>query len=79
MVDTQIRYNGFNAQGHKAGVSGLKEDNAMPVATCAELIIRGMQKRQRDVVMTTQGKLGQWLKLIAPKLLDRMVWSALNK
>jgi short-subunit dehydrogenase len=79
VVDTQIRVNGLNAQGRKAGVSGLKEDKAMPVATCAALIIEGMQKRQRDVVMTGQGKLGLWLKLIAPKLLDRMVWAALNK
>jgi hypothetical protein len=38
-----------------------------------------MQKRQRDVVMTGQGKLGLWLKLIAPKLLDRMVWAAVRK
>jgi hypothetical protein len=29
--------------------------------------------------MTAQGKLSRWLKLITPKLLDRMVWSALNR
>jgi NAD(P)-dependent dehydrogenase (short-subunit alcohol dehydrogenase family) len=79
VVNTRIRYNGLNAQGEVAGVSGLKEDNAMPVATCAALIIQGMQKRQRDVVMTAQGKLGLWLKLIAPTLVDRMALFALKK
>jgi short-subunit dehydrogenase len=78
VVDTRIRYNGFNAQGEKAGVSGLKEDNAMPVATCAALIIDGMQKRQRNVVMTAKGKVGQWLKLLAPALVERMAQAAVK-
>ncbi|MEG0414491.1 MAG: SDR family oxidoreductase, partial [Comamonas sp.] len=52
VVDTRIRYHGYNAQGQAAGVSGLKEDNAMPVAQCVHLIIRGMHARQREVVMT---------------------------
>jgi len=78
VVDTRIRYNGLNAQGEKAGVSGLKEDHAMPVATCAALIIDGMQKRQRNVVMTAKGKVGQWLKLLAPALVDRMAQAALK-
>jgi short-subunit dehydrogenase len=78
VVNTHIRYRGLNAQGQPAGNSGLKEDRAMSVQTCARLIIAGMQRRQREVVMTAQGKLGRYLKLLAPSLVDRMARAALN-
>lgn len=78
VVDTRIRVNGLNAKGQTAGSSGLKEDRAMPVAECAALILQGMWAREREVVMTWQGKLGRWLKLIAPGLVDKMAWAALK-
>lgn len=65
VVDTRIRYHGYNARGEAAGVSGLKEDGAMTVAECARLILDGLKRRQREVVMTGKGKLGRFIKLIA--------------
>ncbi|MDR2324759.1 MAG: SDR family oxidoreductase [Acidovorax sp.] len=79
VVDTRIRYHGYNASGQAAGVSGLKEDQAMPVAECARLIVHGMERRQREVVMTRQGKLGRWVKLIAPGVVERMALAALQR
>lgn len=79
VVDTRIRYHGYNAQGQAAGVSGLKEEHAMPVAECARLILQGMERRQREVVMTRQGKLGRWVKLIAPGVVERMALAALQR
>jgi short-subunit dehydrogenase len=79
VVATQIRYRGFNAQGQAAGRSGLDERGAMSVAECARLILEGAEKRQRDIVMTAQGRLGRWIKLIAPQLVDRMALKALNR
>jgi hypothetical protein len=37
-----------------------------------------MQHRQREVVMTTRGKLGRWLKLLAPGVVERMALAALQ-
>lgn len=79
VVDTRIRLRGYNAQGQAAGRSGLDEQGAMSVHTCAALILRGMERRQREVVMTLQGRLGRWLKLLAPGLVDRMAWRALQR
>lgn len=79
VVDTRIRYHGYNAQGQAAGVSGLKEDDAMPVAECARLIIQGMQVRQREVVMTRKAKVGRWLKLMAPGLIENMALAAVKE
>jgi short-subunit dehydrogenase len=79
VVATDIRRRGYNAQGKAAGKSGLDEAGAMPVETCARLIVVGMAGRQRDVVMSFKGKLGRWMKLIAPALVDRMALAALQK
>lgn len=78
VVATQIRYHGFNAAGQAAGSSGLKEDNAMPVETCARLILQGMESRQREVVMTAQGKVARWLKLLAPAKVEALALAALK-
>jgi short-subunit dehydrogenase len=79
VVATEIRYRGFNAQGQAAGQSGLDEGGAMSVEACARLIREGTARRERDIVMSAKGKVGRWLKLIAPGLVDRMARAALNK
>ncbi len=79
VVATDIRYRGFNAQGDAAGKSGLDESGAMTVETCARLIREGMERRERDIVMSFKGKLSRWMKLIAPGLVDRLALKALNQ
>ncbi len=79
VVATEIRRRGFNAAGQPAGISGLDERGAMSVETCARLIIEGTQLRRRDIVMSAKGKLGRWMKLIAPGLVDRLALKALNR
>ncbi len=79
VVATQIRYRGFNAAGVAAGSSGLKEDDAMSVEACARLILQGMARREREVVMTTKGKLGRWLKLLAPGKVEALALAALKE
>jgi hypothetical protein len=64
--------------GGALGSSSLKEDKAMSVEQCAGLIIAGMQARRREVVMSAKGKLGRWLKLIAPGLVENMALAALK-
>lgn len=78
VVDTRIRYRGYNAAGGELGKSSLREEAAMPVGECAALIIDGMARRKREVVMTAKGKLGRWLKLLAPGLIEKMALNALK-
>lgn len=79
VVATEIRRRGYDAAGRPAGKSGLDERGAMPVDTCARLILDGLEQRRREVVMTAQGRLGRWLKLLAPALVDRMALAALSR
>lgn len=78
VVATAIRHRGYNARGEPAGASGLKEDDAMSVEECARLIIEGMDGRKREVVMSAKGKLGRFLKLLAPGVVENMALAALK-
>ena len=79
VVTTQIRHRGFNAQGRPLGKSGLREDDAMSVEECARLVVDGMERRQRDIVMTAKGKIGRFIKLLAPGVVDRMAMKVLKE
>ena len=72
VVATELRRNGLNGSGERAGVSGLKESDAMSVERCAALAIAGMRARRRDVIMTGRGRLVLKLKPFAPDLIDRL-------
>ena len=45
---------------------------------CADLIIKAMKSRKRELVMTFKGKLGLWLKLLAPNLVDAIAQKAIS-
>jgi short-subunit dehydrogenase len=79
VVTTQIRHRGYNAQGRPLGKSGLKEDDAMSVEECARLIIEGMARRDREVVMTAKGRLGRFIKLLAPGMVENMALKVLKE
>ncbi len=79
VVATDIRLHGFGPDGRPAGKSGLKEDKAMPVEECVRQIIAATLARDRELVMTLQGKIGLWLKLAFPKVVDRMILRAIKK
>jgi short-subunit dehydrogenase len=78
VVATATRHRGFNAKGEPAGASALKEEGAMSVEECAGLIVRGMNRREREVVMTARGKLGRFVKLIAPGVIENIALAALK-
>ena len=79
VVATDIRLHGYGADGKPAGRSGLKEDNAMPVEECVRQIIEATLARKRELVMTLQGRIGLWLRLAFPRVVDRMILKAIRK
>jgi short-subunit dehydrogenase len=78
VVATNIRHRGFNAAGGQLGESLLREEGAMSAFDAARLIMEGMEKRRREVVMTAKGKLGRFMKLIVPGLVERMALAAVK-
>ena len=77
-VASEVRARAFGPDGKPLETSPVREGEVMPVETCARLVVRAMQGRKRELVMTMRGKLGQWLKLIAPKLVDNIARKAIQ-
>ncbi|MDH7787027.1 short-subunit dehydrogenase [Ochrobactrum sp. 19YEA23] len=78
VVKTDIRKVGYGASGEALGTSGVREDDMMSVEEAVRLMLDGLQRRKREVLMTRQMRLGRWLKLIAPRIVDRMALKALK-
>ncbi|WP_164016822.1 SDR family oxidoreductase [Pyxidicoccus trucidator] len=78
-VATNVRANALGKDGKPLQVSAHDESEGnMDVGTCVSIILRAMDQRQREVVMTTKGKVGQYLKLFTPGLLDRIVFNTIQ-
>jgi short-subunit dehydrogenase len=77
-VATGIRENATGPDGKPILVSPVKEGEVMSVEECARLIVTAMERRKREVVMTARGKIGLFLKLFAPSLIDRMAKRAIE-
>jgi short-subunit dehydrogenase len=71
-VSSGISSRTLKPDGTQKGEISRHEKKAMPVEKCAAIIIKAIAKRKREVIMTFQGKLGIWLRAIAPKVVDRM-------
>jgi len=78
-VSTGIRENATGPDGKPILVSPVKEGEVMKVEDCAARILKAIERREREVVMTARGKIGLWLKLIAPSLVDRIARRAVEQ
>ena len=61
------------------GKSPVEEGRVMTAEECARQIVAGAAKRKRELVMSARGKLGLWLKLFAPGLVDRIARQAIER
>jgi short-subunit dehydrogenase len=78
-VATGIRENATGPDGKPIRVSPVKEGEVMGVEECARLVVRAIEGRKRELVMTARGKIGLWLKLVAPGLIDRIARRAIER
>ena len=46
----------------------------MSAEECTRIIIDGVEKRKRTIIMTGQGKLAVWLNKLFPSLADKLVY-----
>jgi short-subunit dehydrogenase len=78
-VTSEIRQRAFGADGQPLVTSPVREAEVMSAEECARIMIVAMAKRKREEVMTLRGKLGQWMKLIAPGAVDRVARRAIEE
>jgi short-subunit dehydrogenase len=78
-VATGIRESAFGADGRPLRVSPVQESKVMTAETCARLILDGMERRERELILSGRGKVGLWLKLLAPGVIDRIARKAIEE
>jgi short-subunit dehydrogenase len=77
-VSTGIRENAAGPDGRPIQVSPVKEGEVMGVEACARITLAAIEQRRREVVMTARGRIGLFLKLVAPGLVDRIARRAIE-
>ena len=78
-VTTGIRARALSGAGEALGESPRDESQGgMTTEECVQQILDAMHARRRELVMTAQGKIGLFVKLIAPRLVDRAAAKAVS-
>jgi short-subunit dehydrogenase len=78
-VVSEIHKRAIGPDGEPLGDSPMMQAKIMTAAECATRIVRALEKRQRLLLMSTRGKWGRWLKLLAPALIDRIAARAIRQ
>ena len=78
-TSTDVRKSALGPDGKAQGKSPRDESKMMSPERVAEIVARGIKKRNRTIIMTTEGKLTVLLKKIAPKLLDQITYKVMAK
>lgn len=78
-VVSEIHRRALGAEGKPLGETPMKEDKIMTAEECAQLVVKAMAKRQRLLITSLRGKVGRWLKLVWPGLIDRVAKKAIEQ
>ena len=79
-IASNIRKTALNANGRQQGESPRNENKMMTAEKCAAIIVKGIRKRKREIIMTfVEGKLAVFLSKWLPGLVDRLSYSLMAK
>jgi len=78
-VQSEIHVRAYGPDGAPVGNSTIAERVAMPADQCASLIVSAMERRQRLLITSLRGKLGRFVRLVAPRLIDRIAYRAIRR
>ncbi len=77
-VLSEIHRRAFGKDGKPLELSPIQEGKVMTANECASRIIKAMENRDRLAVLSFRGKLGRWMKLIAPGIVDQVASKAIR-
>lgn len=76
---SNIRNVALNSEAQSQGESSMDEDKMMTAQEVAERIIRGVERKERELIMTAQGKFTVFLQKFLPSFLDKLVYQHFKK
>jgi len=77
-VLSEIHRRALGHDGKPLGKSPLQEDKIMTAQTCAALIVKAMENRERLLLMSLRAKVGRWIRLVSPRLVDNVAKKAIR-
>lgn len=78
-VLSEIHRRALGCDGKPLGKSPLKEDKIMTAEKCAALIARAMENRDRLLITDSRARVGRWLRIVAPRLVDNIAKKAIQE
>jgi short-subunit dehydrogenase len=78
-VRSEIHKRAAGGDGQAIGTTSMKEDWIMTAEECATRTIAAMARRQRMLVFTAKGKLGRFIRLLAPGFVDGLARRAVER
>ncbi len=78
-VLSEIHRRALGADGRPLGKSPLQEAEIMTAEACAAQIVRAMGKRNRLLITSLRGKVGRWIRMFSPALVDRIAGKAIRE
>ena len=77
-TESNIRNTALTADGSPQGKTPKEEQKLMTAEEVADHIYNGVVHREREVVLTMQGKLAFFLRKFFPRIVDRLVYRSLQ-
>jgi short-subunit dehydrogenase len=78
-VVSDIHNRAIGPDGRPLGKSPLQESKIMTAEACAALMVRAMEKRQRLLITSLRGRLGRFVRLVAPGVIDAVARRAVAR
>lgn len=78
-VRTEIHRRAIGPSGQPLGVTPMRESRIMTAEACATRIRHAMERRRRLQLTSLRSHAGRWLKLLVPRVLDRIAARAIRE
>ncbi len=78
-TNSNIRNTALNKNGIAQGETPREEEKMMSSERVAQIIAKAVHKRERDLILTSQGKLAVWLHRNFPGITDRIILNEMAK
>ncbi|HEU4531854.1 MAG TPA: SDR family oxidoreductase [Steroidobacteraceae bacterium] len=77
-VRSEIHKRAIGPDGRPLGATPMKVERIMTAEECARLAVRAFERLQRILITSVRGRVGRWLKLFAPSLIDSIAAKAIR-
>lgn len=76
-VVSEIHKRALDGKGKPLGKSPMQESKILSAQQCAEMMLPVITARDRLLITSLRGRVGRWLKLIAPGIIDKIARKAI--